>query len=209
MTTQASSNTTEPAWLTDTPVILPEHSVTEFGNHNLESETPGHITEAPLQYTTQITETQPSPVIIKSLGSEEDQKGETTTVSDVAQPETTVPSADKLPVVPMHEEEYTTKAYDEDTKESSVIDQEEEETTVLVESGPMTTEASDVETTTLHLSTTAARKLADSEASGNAVESTTIKVIDENSFDKNVIPEETEPTSEQPTMVRGTIVLIL
>ncbi|MCI4382465.1 hypothetical protein PGIGA_G00015090 [Pangasianodon gigas] len=198
VTTQASPNTTKTTWFTDAPVILPEHSVTQFVTLDTEPETSGHITEASLPYTTQITETQPSPVIIKSFDSEEVQKGETTTISDVAQPETTVPPAEKLPVVPTQGEEYTTTAYDEeDTTESSVIDQEENETTVLVEVVPVTTEAPDMETTPPLLSTTSASSLTDPEASGDAVESTTVQAIEDNSVEKGIIPEERKPNTKE------------
>lgn len=202
VTTQASPNTTEPAWSTDAPVNLPEHSVTQFVSSETEPGTSGLITEVPLQYTTQISETQPSPVIINSLGSEEDLASDTTTIGDVTQPETTVLPAEKLPVVPTREEEYTTIDYDEDTTESSIIDQEENETTVLAEAGPVTTQAPDVETTALLPSTTTASNLADTEASGDAVESTTVKVIDY-FIDQNIIPEKAGPNLEKTPVVRG------
>ncbi|MCJ8736660.1 hypothetical protein PDJAM_G00015010 [Pangasius djambal] len=207
VTTQASPNTTKTAWITDAPVILPEHSVTQFVTLDTEPETSGHITEASLPYTTQITETQPSPVIIKSFDSEEVQKGETTTISDVAQPETTVPPAEKLPVVPTQGEEYTTTAYDEeDTTESSVIDQEEDETTVLVEVEPVTTEAPDMETTPPLLSTTSASNLADPEASGDAVESTTVQAIEDNSVETYIIPEARKPNTEKKATIDDDLV---
>ncbi|XP_026790201.3 syndecan-1 [Pangasianodon hypophthalmus] len=224
VTTQASPNTTKTAWFTDAPVILPERSVTQFVTLDTEPETSGHITEASLPYTTQITETQPSLVIIKSFDSEEVQKGETTTISDVAQPETTVPPAEKLPettvppaeklpmttvppavLVPTQGEEYTTTAYDEeDTTESSVIDQEEDETTVVVEVVPVTTEAPDMETTPPLLSTTSASNVADPEASGDAVESTTVQAIEDNSVEKDIIVEERKPNTKK-TRVDGTV----
>lgn len=179
-------------WFTDAPTNLPEHPATQFVNPDTESETSGHITEAPLSYTTQITETVPS-LVIKSVGSEEDQKGEATTTGDVAQPETTVPPEttappdEELPVVPVHEEEYTTIAHDESVTESSVIDQEEAEATVLVKTVTVPSEAPDMETTTLLLSTSVASNLADAEASGGDVESTTIVKAIEDFIEPNII----------------------
>ncbi|XP_017332199.1 syndecan-1 [Ictalurus punctatus] len=197
VTTLANPNTTKTAWFTDAPVGLPEHSVTQFVTFDNESEASGHITEAPLPHTTQITETQPYPVIIKSSGSQEDQKVETTTIGEVAQPVTTVPPAVKPPVVPTYEEEYTTTVYyEDDNGESSVIDQDEDETTVLVET--VTTGAPDMETTPLLLTTTTlASNLADTEASGDAVESTTVFGSD---VEEIIIPEKLDPNLEKPTM---------
>lgn len=197
MATQASPNTTKPIWYTDGPVIFPELSVTA----DTEPETSGHITEAP--YTSQITETQPSPVIIKSFGSEEeDHEDETTTISNVDEPETTVPPAEELPVVPIHEEEYTTTAYDDETKESSVIDQEEDKIAGHVEAGAVTTETPDMETTPLPLTTTSSSIVADPEASGDAVETTTVQVTID-IIEKNIIPGQHEPKIEKPNVVRG------
>ncbi|XP_027028309.1 syndecan-1 [Tachysurus fulvidraco] len=193
VTYQANPNTTKTPWITDAPVNLPEHSVTPFVNPDTETETSDHVSEALLPHTTQIMETQPSLFISKSFGSVEDQKGETTAISTVApQPETTVPPAVKVPVVPTQEDEYTTAAKEEeDTTESSVTEQEIEETTV-VESVSVTTAPPDMETTPLLLSTASPSDLADTEASGDSVEVTTVQGIGEDFSETNIIPEDRE-----------------
>lgn len=203
MTAQPSPNTTKTAWFTDAPISLSEHPVTQFVTPDTKSETSGNITEAPLPYTTQITETRPSPVI-KSFGSDEDQKGETTTISDVAQPETTVPPAEKLPVVHIHEEKYIPVDYvEEDITESSVIDQERDESPGLVKTATVPSEVLDMKTTPLFLSTTSASNLADPEASGGDIESTAVKATEDDSVEEKIITVGHKPNMEEPTMVRG------
>lgn len=201
MTSQANPNTTKTPWTTDAPVNLTEHSVTPFVNPDPETETSDHVSEALLPYTTQTMETQPSLFINKSFGSVEDQKGKTTTISTVAQPETTVPPAVKVPVVPTQEDKYTTAAKEEeDTTESAVTEQEVEETTV-VESVSVTTEPPDMETTPLLLSTASPSDLADTEASGDSVEVTTVQGIGEDFIETNIIPEDREHVGK-PRLVR-------
>ncbi|KAF7704635.1 syndecan-1-like [Silurus meridionalis] len=198
VTTQASPNTTKTAWFTNAPVHLPEHPVTQFVSPHTEPKTSGHDTEAPPSSTTQITETQTSPIIIKSLGSEEDQKSETTTVSAVTQPKTTLPPAEKLPVVPTHKEQYTTTAHDEeDTKESFVI----EEATSIVEAVSVTTKAPKMETTPALRSTSTASNSADIDASGDSVESTTMQAIEDNLIE--IIPKEHIPINRNPNPTMG------
>ncbi|TSM77379.1 HCLS1-binding protein 3 [Bagarius yarrelli] len=171
---QASPNTTKTPWSTDAPVTPSEHSFIQIVSLDTEPETSDHLTEAPLPQTTQIPETTPSVDVIKPFGSGEVPQAETTTVSTVAQPETTVPPAVELPVMPEQEDEYTTTvSYEEETTDSSVLDQEEEETTVETLSLP--TDAPDMETTPMLLSTTPDSNSADTEASGDLVESTTVK----------------------------------
>lgn len=126
----------------------------------------------------------------------------------MAQPDTTVPPAEKLPVVPIHLDEYTTTAYDEDTKESSIIDQEDDETPVLFEVETATTVVPDMETTPLLLSRTSSSNFADAEASGDAVESITAYDIEGNVLE-NHIPEHLEPIPAKPTMVSLCTVLIV
>ncbi|KAK2843634.1 hypothetical protein Q7C36_011849 [Tachysurus vachellii] len=228
VTSQADPNTTKTPWITDAPVNLPERSVTRLAKVVTETETSDHVSEALLPYTTQTMETQPSLFIDKSFGSVEDQKGETTTITTVAQTETTVaqtettvaqtettvaqtettvaqtettvaqteitvPPAVKLPLVPMQEDKYTTAAKDEeDTTESSVTEQVVEETTV-VESVSVMTEPPDMATTPLLLSITASPSdLADTEASGDSVEVTTVQGIGEDFIETNIIPEDRE-----------------
>ncbi|KAF5909560.1 syndecan-1 isoform X2, partial [Clarias magur] len=248
--THASPNTTEAAWLTTAPDTLPEHStIAPFILFDNVPKTSGHITAAPLPYTTLMTETEPAPVN-KFFGSEEGEattvsseeqprdgeggeattvsneeqpkageegeattvsneeqpkageegeattvsneeqpkageKGEATTVGNEEQLETTQPPAEEPPVVPTSEGEYTTAGYDEDI----------EEDTVYGESEPVATDAPDMETTPLVLSTTSDNNLADTEASGDTVESTTETNFIEDKISDKREPEETvEPT---------------
>ncbi|KAK3563793.1 hypothetical protein QTP86_034524 [Hemibagrus guttatus] len=123
-----------------------------------------------------------------------------TTVSIVAQPETTVPPAVKLPVVPTKEDKYTPAAKDkEDATESSVIDQEKDEATV-VKAVSVTTEAPDMETTPLLHSTESAGNLADTEASGDSVVSSTVPGIVDPFIETNIIPEDRDHNVGKPRM---------
>ncbi|XP_053366309.1 syndecan-3-like isoform X2 [Clarias gariepinus] len=218
-TTQASPNATEAAWFT-TPDAFPEDSTTTtpFIVLDNKAETSGDITEAFLPRTTEITGTEaflprstenteteaflPRTTeiteterkifdLIKPLGEEgetttvnNEEQPETTTVNNEEQPETTQPPALEPPVVP--------------TSDSSNIEPEEEETMVYKEPEPVATEAPDMETTPLVLSTTSESNLADTEASGDAVESTTV----ETNFIEDTISDKGQPVveSKQPTL---------
>lgn len=199
---QANPNTTKAPLITGTPVNLPENLVTPLANLDTASETSGHLTEA-LPRTTQTTGTQPSLFINKSFGSVEDQKGEPTTVSTLAQPETTVPPAVKLPVVPTQKDKYTPAAKDkEDATESSVKDQEKDEATV-VKAVSVATEAPDMETTPLLHSTKSAGNLADTEASGDSIVSSTLPGIVDGDIESNIIPEDRDHNVRKVKPVRG------
>ncbi|KAM9465887.1 uncharacterized protein Hap1MRO34_015130 [Clarias gariepinus] len=159
-----------------------------------EGETTTVKNEEQPETTTVNNEEQPETTTVNN-----EEQPETTTVNNEEQPETTQPPAGEPPVVPSIEKEYTTADYDEErTTDSSNIEPEEEETMVYKEPEPVATEAPDMETTPLVLSTTSESNLADTEASGDAVESTTV----ETNFIEDTISDKGQPVveSKQPTL---------
>ncbi|KAL7862309.1 hypothetical protein SRHO_G00137500 [Serrasalmus rhombeus] len=205
VSTLAITNTTKTAWVTDAPVKVPEPTASQLSSTVIplaDVETAGPTTKAPLLHTTKIPETSPSPSSVKSLIIMKDVSGaETPAVHHVDLEDNTTLPDEKLPVVPVTTEHSVT---------TPPVDVEEETTVpVALEKGEdgaidpvvvvdQSTDAPDMESTILPLTTMSAKEVADPEASGDTVESTTVQpTIDEGLIEENVIPDVNRETYTQ------------
>ncbi|XP_036449241.1 syndecan-1-like [Colossoma macropomum] len=205
VSTVAITNTTKIAWVTDAPVKVPEQTVTQLSSKVIplaDVETAGPTTKAPLLHTTKIPETSPSPTSVESLIHIKEVSGdETTTIHHVDLDITTLPD-EKLPVVPVTTERSTITTPPVDVKEETtvhvVLDKEEDGTIDPVVVADQSTDAPDMETTPLPLTTMSAKEVADPEASGDIVKSTTIQAtVDDGFIEKNMIPDVNRGTDTQ------------
>ncbi|XP_017546303.1 syndecan-1 isoform X2 [Pygocentrus nattereri] len=196
VSTLAITNTTKTAWVTDAPVKVPEPTASQLSSTVIplaDVETAGPTTKAPLLHTTKIPETSPSPSSVESLTHMKDVSGaETPIVHHVNLEDNTTLPDEKLPVVPVTtEHSITTPPVDveEETTVLVALDKEEDRATDPVVVVDQSTDAPDMESTILPLTTTSAKEVADPEASGETVESTTVQAtIDGGLIEENVIP---------------------
>ncbi|KAL7872966.1 hypothetical protein AOLI_G00120370 [Acnodon oligacanthus] len=205
VSTLAITNTTKTAWVTDAPVKVPEPTATQLSSTVIplaDVETAAPTTKAPLLHTTKIPETSPSPSSVESLIHMKEVSGdETTTIHHVDLEDITTLPDEKLPVVSVTERStITTPPVDveEETTVFVVLDTEEDGAINPVVVVDQSTDAPDMETTILPLTTTSAKEVADPEASGDAVESTTIRAtVDDGLIEENVIPDVNRETYTQ------------
>ncbi|KAL6477521.1 hypothetical protein MHYP_G00133560 [Metynnis hypsauchen] len=197
VSTLAITNMIKTAWVTDAPVKVPEPTATQLSLTVIplaDVETAGPTTKAPLLHTTKIPETSPSPSSVESLIHMKEVSGaETTTIHHADLEHSTTLPDEKLPVVPVTTERSTITTPPVDVEEETtvlvVLDKEEDGAIDPVVVVDQSTDAPDMETTILPLTTTSAKEVADPEASGDTVESTTTQAtVDDGLIEENVIP---------------------
>ncbi|KAK1793219.1 hypothetical protein P4O66_011620 [Electrophorus voltai] len=188
MATQANANTTKTAWVTDASVRLPDQTTTPLVPN---AQTSHPITKAPRLHTTTVPET-PSPTSGKVVVTVKGVFGSETT--EAYHEETRSFTAEKLPQLPVTTELWTTtspiEVIEEDTTKLVMLVKEKGGTMISSEHADWSTDTPKVEATAWPLSTTGPREPADSEASGNAAETTTVQATTEVSFIEDaIIPE--------------------
>ncbi|XP_072545248.1 uncharacterized protein [Salminus brasiliensis] len=182
--TQSTTNMTKTASVTEAPVKVPEQAVTQLSStvmHHADVESAGPTTKAPLIYTTKIPEPPPSPTSVKSfIDVKVILEVEATTIQHVDQETPNTPLDEKMPVLPVTTTSPKNAEEETTSTTSVVLGEVEDERTVADDVYDQSTDAPDLATTPLPLTTTSANDMAEpetTEASGETVESTTLPAI--------------------------------